>query len=66
MADARTTALRFARVVGDVVRGAAGVDAYERYLVHCRTHHPDRTPLDRDSFFRESERQRWHGTCRCC
>jgi len=59
-----------ARGLGTVLRdffaGAAGTDAYRSYLAHHRIHHPELTPLTRETFFRETLASRWDGVRRCC
>lgn len=50
----------------EILRGAAGTDAYERYLAHHRRHHADRAPLSREAFFRRELTERWEGVRRCC
>ena len=57
---------RFLRVLGELVRGAAGTGGYDRYLEHCRRHHPDEPTLTRQVFFREQQAARWEGVSRCC
>ncbi len=53
-------------VLVDVVRGAAGADAYDHYLAHLSRHHPERTPQTREEFFRRELVSRWDGVRRCC
>jgi len=48
------------------LRQATGDDAYERYLAHCRTHHPAQSPLDRKAFHAAELGRRWNGIRRCC
>jgi len=48
------------------LRAVSGDDAYERYLAHHSTEHPDRPPLTRKAFFAERQRQKWTGVTRCC
>ena len=50
----------------DVLRGAAGANAYENYLSHCAAHHPSLVPLSREAFFRLDLAARWDGVRRCC
>jgi uncharacterized short protein YbdD (DUF466 family) len=52
--------------LGDVVRGAAGTDAYAHYLAHLARRHPDQAPLSREAFFRREFSARWDGIRRCC
>jgi uncharacterized short protein YbdD (DUF466 family) len=54
------------RHVREIVRGAAGLDAYERYLEHLRTRHPGAQPMTREEFFRADMAMRWNGVRRCC
>ena len=55
-----------AGVLGDVIRGAAGTDAYRHYLAHHQRHHRDREPLSREAFFRRELSAKWEGIRRCC
>jgi uncharacterized short protein YbdD (DUF466 family) len=48
------------------LRRLSGDDAYEQYLAHMRSAHPERTPLTRAAFFREREQGKWSGINRCC
>ena len=57
---------RLAAAAADVMRGATGADAYDRYLAHQRAHHPRETPLSRAEFFRRETSERWDGVRRCC
>ncbi len=67
MPDAALRRVRaIAGVLGDVIRGAAGTDAYAHYLAHHRRHHPDREPLSREAFFRRELSAKWEGIRRCC
>ena len=58
--------LRVLRALHEVLRGAAGTDAYGQYLDHQRRHHPDAPALSRAAFFREQLAARWEGVRRCC
>jgi uncharacterized short protein YbdD (DUF466 family) len=58
--------MRVAAALRDIVRGAAGADAYGHYLDHLRRHHPERPPLSREDFFRREFSARWDGMRRCC
>jgi uncharacterized short protein YbdD (DUF466 family) len=49
-----------------VLGGASGLDAYERYLEHWRCAHPDEAALTREEFFRRELTARWNGIQRCC
>ncbi|NNM82675.1 MAG: YbdD/YjiX family protein [Burkholderiales bacterium] len=49
-----------------LIRRLSGDDAYERYLAHLKSFHPDREPLDRKAFFREEMDRKWTGVRRCC
>ena len=50
----------------DIVTGATGLPAYDQYLAHLRTHHPDENPMSRAAFFRAEQSARWEGVRRCC
>ena len=52
--------------IGDVIRGAAGTDAYAHYCAHLSRHHSDQRPLSREEFFRRELSERWEGIRRCC
>ncbi len=52
--------------LGDVIRGAAGTDAYAHYLAHQQRHHPHAAPWSRAEFFRHDLAARWEGIRRCC
>jgi uncharacterized short protein YbdD (DUF466 family) len=59
--------LAWPRRTWSVIRALSGDDAYERYLEHCREHHPASTPLDRRAFYlREQERRYSDGPTGCC
>jgi uncharacterized short protein YbdD (DUF466 family) len=49
-----------------VLRELAGDDAYERYREHHVRHHPHESPLDRRSYYLQSQREKWNGIKRCC
>jgi uncharacterized short protein YbdD (DUF466 family) len=49
-----------------VLGGASGLDAYERYLDHWQRAHPDQAPLTREEFFCRELNARWSGIQRCC
>jgi uncharacterized short protein YbdD (DUF466 family) len=48
------------------VREISGDDAYERYLAHLSSAHPDARPLARAEFFRARQDQKWNRITRCC
>lgn len=48
------------------LRRASGDDAYERYLAHCRQHHPQQPLLDRRAFYLAEQERKWNGVRRCC
>lgn len=52
------------------IRQLSGDDAYERYLQHYYAHHADapgaEPPLDRETFFKQWQDQKWKGVKRCC
>ena len=53
-----------------LVRGARlaiGIPDYEAYVMHLRARHPDRTPMNREAFFKERLQARYgRGRSRCC
>ena len=49
-----------------ILRRVTGDDAYERYVAHCASHHPDSTPLTRAQFVKMDQARRWDGVRRCC
>ena len=48
------------------LRAVSGDDAYERYLLHHATEHPERPVMSRKAFFMERQRRKWTGVTRCC
>ena len=52
--------------VWQFIREVTGDDAYERYLAHHRSHHPDRQPPTRRDYFKASQEQKWSKVSRCC
>jgi uncharacterized short protein YbdD (DUF466 family) len=48
------------------VRQVSGDDAYERYLEHALTEHPDQRPLRRYEYYRLRTEQKWSRITRCC
>jgi uncharacterized short protein YbdD (DUF466 family) len=56
----------FCTMLRQVLGGASGLDAYERYLEHWRGAHPDAAPLSREEFSRRELTARWNGIQRCC
>ena len=57
---------RIAAALRDIVRGAAGTDAYERYCAHVARRHAGEAPLSRAAFFASDQAARWDGVRRCC
>jgi len=57
---------RFLQSIWAGLRRLTGDDAYERYVAHCREHHPGSAPLTRADFFRAEQDRRWNGVRRCC
>ena len=49
------------------IRTIIGVPDYDRYVEHCRLHHPDVVPMTRDQFVNECMQRKYQtpGT-RCC
>jgi uncharacterized short protein YbdD (DUF466 family) len=48
------------------LREVTGDDAYERYLAHQRTAHPDEAPLSRRDYFKCRQDEKWSKVSRCC
>jgi uncharacterized short protein YbdD (DUF466 family) len=48
------------------LRSVSGDDAYERYVVHHRSHHAAEPLLTRKAHFDERQRRKWMGVSRCC
>jgi uncharacterized short protein YbdD (DUF466 family) len=49
------------------LRAIIGVPDYDRYVEHCRLHHPDTSPMTRDQFARDLlERKYSRSGSRCC
>jgi uncharacterized short protein YbdD (DUF466 family) len=48
------------------IRQLSGDDAYERYLLHQLSQHPDKTPLSKAEFFKQWQNEKWSGIKRCC
>jgi uncharacterized short protein YbdD (DUF466 family) len=48
------------------LRRLAGEDAYDLYVAHVRSAHPECVPQDRATFFRQREIEKWNGVKRCC
>ena len=58
---------RFGRFWTQLLRAWFGLPDYDAYLAHCREHHPERTPPDCATFYREREAARYaRGRNRCC
>ena len=58
--------MKFFHDLWHFLRRISGDDAYDQYLAHLRTAHPERTPLTRAAFFVEREQSKWSGINRCC
>jgi uncharacterized short protein YbdD (DUF466 family) len=59
----RDALVRAARVVRKII----GVPDYEAYVRHLAVAHPDRAPVDRDTFTRECQEARYSRPgSRCC
>lgn len=48
------------------VRALSRDSAYESYLEHHKTAHPDRPPLSRREFYLLEQQRKWSGVSRCC
>ena len=65
-ASARVTG-RGWRLAAQMARLAIGLPDYDAYLAHMRDCHPERTPMDRTTFFAERLNARYgKGRSRCC
>ncbi|MCX7058339.1 MAG: YbdD/YjiX family protein [Proteobacteria bacterium] len=62
----RELARRLILTTRQLLQGAFGTDAYERYRAHHAAHHGGDVPLDRAAYFHERQRERWNGISRCC
>jgi uncharacterized short protein YbdD (DUF466 family) len=48
-------------------RLSIGLPDYDRYVAHLRSAHPERTPMDYATFFRERQAARYgKSATRCC
>jgi uncharacterized short protein YbdD (DUF466 family) len=56
------------RGIGQTARLMIGIPDYERYVEHCRRHHPERPPMSYEAFFRDRLNARYGGGGRvgCC
>ena len=53
--------------VVQTARLAVGVPDYDTYVAHVRARHPERTPMDRATFFSDRMQARYgRGRSRCC
>lgn len=53
--------------VARTLRAILGVPDYERYVEHCRAHHPSEMPMTRDQFASDlMERKYSKPGTRCC
>lgn len=59
--------IAFVDSVARTLRAIIGVPDYERYVEHCRAHHPDCAPMTQDQFAKASFENKYSkpGT-RCC
>ncbi|MBK8173745.1 MAG: YbdD/YjiX family protein [Rhodospirillales bacterium] len=59
---------RLWKAAGRTAHLMIGVPDYDVYVEHCRRHHPDRPPMDRQAFFRNRLDARYGGANggRCC
>jgi uncharacterized short protein YbdD (DUF466 family) len=48
------------------IRRLTGDDAYEQYIAHLQSMHPDRPQPSRAQFHREYQAEKWTGVKRCC
>jgi uncharacterized short protein YbdD (DUF466 family) len=58
----------FCGLVRQTLHLMVGLPDYQRYLDHCRTHHPEERAMTRPEFIRErmSRRYEGKGAARCC
>ncbi|MDI2031675.1 YbdD/YjiX family protein [Saccharopolyspora sp. TS4A08] len=55
------------RAAWQIVRGVVGETAYETYLEHHRTHHPDQQPMSEREFWKAHiDKQDANPGSRCC
>jgi uncharacterized short protein YbdD (DUF466 family) len=66
MNASRDTVARFCSTAWSIIRALSNDDAYERYLAHHASSHPDRTPLSRRAFYLSEQQRKWTGVSRCC
>lgn len=52
---------RLAAVSRRAARLMIGQPDYDAYVAHCRHHHPNRPPMDRQAFFRNRLEARYSG-----
>ncbi len=63
----RSRLVRLWRAAGRTANLMIGVPDYESYVAHCRKHHPERTPMSREEFFRNRLKARYDsGRTGCC
>jgi uncharacterized short protein YbdD (DUF466 family) len=63
----RRRGLFVARAAVQGARLAVGIPDYATYVEHMATAHPERTPMDREAFFRDRMHARYaRGRSRCC
>lgn len=58
--------LRWLSSFWNVVRTLSTDDAYDKYLLHHASAHPDRPPMSRRAFYIRQQQQKWTGVSRCC
>ena len=59
--------IAFAAGAARTLRTILGVPDYDRYVEHCRAHHPDTLPMTRDQFATDVlERKYSRAGTRCC
>lgn len=64
--NARSAAIRWLWAGWSYLRAVSGDDAYERYLAHQATEHPEQPPMSRKAYFAECQERKWTGVTRCC
>ncbi len=58
--------LTLPRAIWSFVRALSCDNAYESYLHHHRTAHPDLAPLSRRELYLREQQRKWDGVSRCC
>jgi uncharacterized short protein YbdD (DUF466 family) len=54
------------KTLWQLIRQLSGDDAYERYLLHHASYHPEQIVLNKAEFFKRQQENKWNGVKRCC